>query len=107
MFHGAEVTLLDKPHDYNRPAAQTARNKLALHRLLDGDLKPGELFDIVTGRSPASMVSDQSPVMIRTCIDCARPIDHDGPPLKSQPRRCRPCGTKKRKEHNDNYHAAT
>ncbi len=98
-------TLLDKPIYYKRSAEQADRNMRALRKLQDGTLKPGELFRLVAGDDPEHVVKGQGIAKTRRrsagrCIDCSKKLDHDGISLKSQPRRCLPCGRKKRQKHN-------
>lgn len=98
------MTLLDKPYNFRRNAAQQARNLAALQRLLDGDLAPGELFGLVTGQSPKALTDPAMQLVTqRGCLDCAQPLRAVGEPLRSQPRRCRVCGSRKRQQHNVAY----
>lgn len=99
-------TLLDKPIYFKRSAEQIDRNMRALRKLQEGTLTPGELFRIVAGDDPTHVVKGEG---VRRgarrrspgrCLDCKKKLAHDGEPLRSQPRRCQPCGQSKRKEHN-------
>ncbi len=100
--------ILDKPIDYKRSPAQTARNLEAIEKLQAGTLQPGELFRLVTGAQQPGPGSGAAragrPRSSRaSCRDCKRPVKHAGTPYKSQPLRCRPCGKEKRQRHNRTY----
>lgn len=96
-------TLLDKPYGYRRSKAQLARNRAAAALLESGSLRPGDLYVAVAGVEPLP-VDEVNPVTIsgrRTlCIDCRRELEWAGKQLKSQPRRCLPCGQLKRRTYN-------
>lgn len=100
------MDLLDKTYGSTRPKAQLTRNQEAYRRLDSGDLKPGELYALVTG-APAPPPPDKAtnPVMVTgkrtTCLDCHSDLNWAGEPLGSQPRRCLVCGRLRRKAHND------
>lgn len=117
--------LLDKTFYMPRSVDQTARNRIALEKLLAGSLQPGELFAIVTGQPIANINMDgpgeyasygvrgaaaSPPASSRRvtardgsvgrCLDCGGGLLEKGEQLHSQPKRCRPCGQAKRREHN-------
>ena len=97
--------LLDKPIYFKRSAEQADRNMRALQKLTDGTLVPGELFRLVAGDDPLHVIRGEGVSGSRRrspgrCLDCSKQLSHDGLPLKSQPRRCLPCGRKKRQQHN-------
>ena len=80
-----------------RSPAQGARNLEAFKLLSAGKLAKGQLFRLVSGAaSPKRRVAVRN---TGNCIDCDKNKNHAGPPLKSQPRRCRSCGKIKRAAH--------
>lgn len=92
--------LLDRQFGTPRSPQQAQRNLEALGRLQRGELRRGELYRLVLGiplRDPAA-----APVTAATgvalCVDCGLPVDHAGEQLAQLYTRCRPCGTKKRRE---------
>lgn len=118
--------LLDKTFYMPRSVDQTARNRIALEKLLAGSLQPGELFAIVTGQPMANIAMDgpgeyagygvppqaqqagnssgrritARDGSVGRCLDCGGGLLEKGEQLHSQPKRCRPCGQAKRREHN-------
>lgn len=102
--------LLEKAFGMKRSQAQLARNFEAMQRLEAGDLREGELFRIVMGVAPISSAAPAprptssahmgASAVDQICIECFCPINERGEPLSSQPKRCRPCGSRKRRDHN-------
>lgn len=94
------MTILDRQFNQRRPAAQDAATRTGLAGLLAGTLEPGALARVVLG-----VQAEPAPPFLggaRACRDCGSSIIN---PLRSQPLRCRTCGSAKRRQHNQRYQA--
>ena len=92
--------LLDKQFGAKRSPQEKKALAKATKSLLEGTAALGDLtagIDLDAGRMNEEMAGDAGP---RGCVDCGGVRINV---LKSQPHRCRPCGTKKRAEYNKNY----
>lgn len=89
---------LNRQYGQDQPKPQKLASRAATERLFGNNqpLRRGELSDIVRTGGPPEQAA---PHMFskNLCLDCGVEVVN---PLRSQPRRCRPCGKAKRQAHN-------
>ena len=87
---------LNRQYGQVQPPAQRIAAKQAAQKLFGSDeLHEGELSTALHGPGEQSAASLFTGAPL--CIDCGTGVVN---PLRSQPRRCRPCGQAKRRQHN-------
>lgn len=88
---------LNRQYGQTQPAAQRTASRSAAARLFGSSdpVRKGELSTLVRAPREQAAVG----LLDKTqCLDCSAEVVN---PLRSQPRRCRPCGQAKRREHNE------